>query len=239
MNKDNIIKNFELLYSPENVAGMARFGIRPEKNYGISLKDLRPIAKEIGKDHRLALELWSTGIRDAQLLAVMISDPAQLTESEADKMVKDLVSWDVCDGFCMWLVRYSTFAYGKAEEWSSRESEFEKRAAFALIASLAVSDKKAPDSLFEHFLPMMERESSDSRNYVRKAVNWALRGIGKRNAHLNGKAIALASKLQASDSKAARWIGNDAARELESEAVQKRLRRNLPSQKKRNGATAE
>lgn len=218
---------------------MARFGIRPAKNYGISLKDLRSMAKDIGKNHHLALELWDTGIRDARLLAVMISDPARLTESEADRMVKGLDSWDVCDGFCMWLVRYTPFAYRKAEEWSSRESEFEKRAAFALIASLAVSDKKAPDSRFEMFLPIIERESSDCRNYVKKAVNWALRGIGKRNPHLNGKALALARKLQASDSKAAHWIGNDAIRELESEAVRKRLRRNLPSQKKRNGATAE
>ena len=204
---------------------MARYGIRPEKNFGVSLTDIRKIALDIGKDHRLALELWGTGIRDARLLAILISEPDKLTDAESELIVKGLDSWDVCDAFCMWLMRYTPFAYKKAEEWSMREPEFQKRAAFSLIASLAVSDKKAPDGRFESFFPIIVRESLDKRNYVKKAVNWALRGIGKRNSYLNAQAIIIGKQLQTSGMKPAQWIGADAVRELESEAVQKRFLR--------------
>lgn len=210
-----------------NVEGMARFGIFPENNLGISLTDLRTIAKEIGKNHDLTLELWDSEIRDARLLAVLVGEPDKLTEGQAEYMVRDLNSWDVCDGLCMWMLRYTSFAYEKAEEWSTREPEFEKRAAFSLVASLAVSDKKADDKKFEVFFPIIITASIDDRNYVKKAVNWALRSIGKRNALLNKKAIRTGKKLQKSSSKSARWIGNDAVKELESDAVQFKIARQM------------
>jgi 3-methyladenine DNA glycosylase AlkD len=220
----------KLLGDKKNVEGMARYGINPKNNYGVSIAELRGIAAEIGKNHALALELWGTGIRDARLLATLIGEPEKLTEAQAEKMVSELNSWDVCDGLCMWLLRYTPFAYEKAFEWSSRDPEFEKRAAFSLMATLAVIDKKSEDSRFEKFFPLILNCATDERNYVKKAVNWALRNIGKRNFAMNRKAIRIGKKLQKSASKSARWVGNDAVKELESETVQLRLAR----QKKRN-----
>jgi 3-methyladenine DNA glycosylase AlkD len=204
---------------------MSRYGINPQNNCGVSLTELRKIATEIGTNHELALELWGTGIRDACLLACLIGEPEKLTVAQAEQMVRDLNSWDVCDGLCMCLLRYTPFAYEKAVEWSSREHEFEKRAAFSLMATLAVIDKNCEDSNFENFFPLILKEATDERNYVKKAVNWALRSIGKRNQCLNKKAIQIGKKLQKSTSKSARWVGNDAVKELENEAVQLRIAR--------------
>ncbi|MFA5055197.1 MAG: DNA alkylation repair protein [Dehalococcoidia bacterium] len=203
---------------------MARYGIKPAKAYGVSIPDLRAIAKEIGTDHELALELWRSGIHEARIIAGMIADPDRTTEKLIDSWVSDFDSWDICDQCCMNLFRSTKFAYGKAVEWSANEKEYIKRAGFVMMACLAVGDKKAGDEKFLEFLPIIEREAGDSRNYVQKAVNWALRQIGKRNAVLNKKAIETAEEIQKMSMRSAKWIASDALRELKSEAVQARLK---------------
>ena len=183
------------------------------------------LAKELGKNHELALELWSTGIDEAKIVAGMIADPNKLTTDQMDDWVKGLNSWDVCDQVCMNLFDRSPLAWGKIYDWSIREEEFVKRAAFALIACLAWHDKTMHDEKFIELLPVIVRGATDNRNFVKKAVNWALRHIGKRNLYLNKAAVDTAKAIQQLDSKAARWIASDAIRELESEAVQVRLKR--------------
>jgi 3-methyladenine DNA glycosylase AlkD len=212
-------------YKPENIEGMARFGIVTKKAYGVPMPELRRLARQIGKDHDLAQRLWASGVLDARTLAALIDDPEQVTEEQMESWVADFDNWAICDTCCGSLFDRTKFPYRKALAWSKREEEFVKRAGFALMAWLAVHDKKAEDTRFERFLRIMRRESSDERNYVKKAVNWALRQVGKRNAALNRKAIALAEEIREIDSRAARWIAADALRELRSEAVQKRLAR--------------
>jgi 3-methyladenine DNA glycosylase AlkD len=220
---DQILARLESLGSPEDAAGMARFGINVEKAYGIRIPELRKLAKELGRDHDLALALWETGMHEARILASMVDDPKQVSETQMEAWVRDFNSWDLCDQCTGNLFDRTPLAYAKAREWAAREPEFEKRAGFALMAWLAVHDKQAPDEKFSAFLPVIEREAGDERNFVRKAVNWALRQIGKRNAALNAEAIAMAKKLQRMDSKAAQWNANDALKELTSEKVQARL----------------
>lgn len=217
------MNSYKSLSNPEAVMGMARFGINPENTYGISIPDLRKMAKEIGRDHPLAQELWSSGIHEARILAGMIDDPKMVTEEQMESWVKDFDSWDVCDQCCMNLFEETKSAYQKCVEWSSREEEFVKRAGFVLMARLAVSDKSAKDEMFLKFLPVIEREAIDNRNFVKKAVNWALRQIGKRNIQLNKMAIRTAKKIQGMDSKSAKWIASDAIQELTSKEVQERL----------------
>ena len=221
----HILKRLKSLSNPDAVMGMARFGINPENTYGISIPDLRKMAKEIGRDHPLAQELWSSGIHEARILAGMIDDPKMVTEEQMESWVKDFDSWDVCDQCCMNLFEETKSAYQKCVEWSSREEEFVKRAGFVLMARLAVSDKSAKDEMFLKFLPVIEREAIDNRNFVKKAVNWALRQIGKRNIQLNKMAIRTAKKIQGMDSKSAKWIASDAIQELTSKEVQERLQR--------------
>jgi len=208
---------------PDQLAGMARFGMAVERRLGVSVPDMRAIAKETGKDHRLALELWDTGIAEARMVAAMIDDPTQLTAGQMEDWVKDFNSWDVCDQVCMNLFDKSPLAWEKVVEWSEREEEYVKRAAFALIACLAWHVKQAADAQFIRLLPVIKRGATDERNFVKKAVNWALRHVGKRNRNLNRAAIEAAKEIQRIDSKAARWVAADAIRELESEAVQARL----------------
>jgi 3-methyladenine DNA glycosylase AlkD len=183
------------------------------------------MAKEIKKNQALSLELWETGIHEARLLAGFIGDPKQVTEKQMDEWVADFDSWDVCDQVCMGLFDKTSFAYKKVVEWSGRKEEFVKRAGFAMMAALAVHDKKTGDEAFLGFLPIIERESTDERNFVKKAVNWALRQIGKRNRGLNKKAIETAKRIETQNpnSKCTRWIAKDALRELSSAAIQKRL----------------
>ncbi len=209
----------------ENVAGMARFGINPDGTLGISVADLRKIARELGRDHDLAEALWQSGIHEARILGVLVDDPKQVTEEQAERWVVDVDSWDVCDQLCMGLLRKTPFAHAKAKSWCRRKETFVRRAGFALIATLAVHDKKAPDKTFAAYLPLIRRAATDERNFVKKAVNWALRQIGKRNPPLNAAALALAEELVAMDDKTARWIGRDAGRELTSDAVKARLTR--------------
>jgi len=210
--------------NPKAVEGMARFGINPENAYGVSVPNLRMMAKEIGRNHVLAQQLWSSGIHEARILASMIDVPEKVTEKQMETWVKDFASWDVCDQCCSNLFDKTEFAYQKAVEWSKRNEEFVKRAGFVLMATLSVHDKKANDTEFLKFLPIIERESVDDRNFVKKAVNWALRQIGKRNVDLHKKAIKAAREIQRLDSKSAQWIAADALRELTSPAIQKRLR---------------
>jgi 3-methyladenine DNA glycosylase AlkD len=204
---------------------MARFGINPANSYGVSIPNLRSIARETGRDHTLAQELWASGIHEARMLASMIDDPKMTTEAQLESWVKDFDSWDVCDQCCMNLFEKTPFAYQKAVEWSAKDKEFIKRAGFVLMARLAVSDKKAEDRKFEAFLSIIKREALDNRNFVKKAVNWALRQIGKRNVNLNLKAVETAKEIQGMNSKSAGWIASDAIRELTGKAVQQRLRR--------------
>lgn len=224
MEFEEIIKELESLSSPEDVKGMARFGITPEKTYAVRIPELRRIAKATGKDHQLALKLWEADYRETKILACMIEDPKTMTEEQMDKWVSEFDYWEICDQCCMKLFRMTPFAYKKIFEWSQREEEFTKRAAFTLIAVLAVHDKLADDSKFEQFFPIIIRESTDNRNYVKKAVNWALRHIGKRNLNLNRKAIEIAQQIQKMDLKSSNWIARDALRELESDKIQNRLR---------------
>lgn len=220
---ETVLEKLQAKARPDQLEGMARYGIVGEKRLGLSMPDLRKMAKEIGKDHQLALQLWETGIQDARILAALVDRPEAVSEEQMEAWVKDLDSWDVCDQLCMNLFEKVPLARGKIKEWSQREEPFVKRAAFALIACLAWHDKAAPDEEFIGFLPIIQSGATDERNYVKKAVNWALRNIGKRNATLNKAAIQAAKEIQQMDSKAARWIAADAIRELESEAVQCRL----------------
>ncbi len=223
MQYDDILKKLKSLSDPKAVEGMARFGINPENTFGVSIPNLRKIAKETGKDHALAQQLWASGIHEARILASMVDNPKMVTEEQLERWVKDFDSWDVCDQCCMNLFDKTKFAYQKVVEWSRREEEFVRRAGFTLMATLAVHDKKASDEEFLKFLPIIKREASDNRNFVKKAVNWALRQIGKRNLNLNRKAIETAKEIQEIDSKSAKWIASDALRELTSQAVLERL----------------
>jgi 3-methyladenine DNA glycosylase AlkD len=208
-----------------NLEGMSRFGIAIEKRLGVSVPDMRKTAKEFGRDRGLALELWRTGIGEARILSSMIDDPEEVTEKQMEKWVKDFNSWDVCDQVCMNLFEKTPWAYQKISEWAERKEEFVKRAAFTLIACLASHDKNAPDDEFIRFFPVLKRGAADERNFVKKAVNWALRNIGKRNVKLNRAAIKFAKEIKRIDSKTAKWIASDAIRELESNAVQQRLKK--------------
>jgi 3-methyladenine DNA glycosylase AlkD len=223
MHCKEILKKLKIMSDYDAVAGMAKFGINPENTYGISIPDLRKMAKEIGKNHILAGELWMSGVHEARILAGMIDESGMVTEEQMERWVRDFDSWDVCDQVCMNLFEDTSFAYKKAVSWSKSKEEFIKRAGFVIMARLAVSDKKAGDRQFEKFLPIIKRESIDERNFVKKAVNWALRQIGKRNITLNKAAIETAEEIQKIDSKAARWIAADAIRELTGDAVHERF----------------
>lgn len=224
MHCKDILQQLESLSSPKARAGMARFGINPNNTYGVSIPALRKIARETGKDHALALALWQSGIHEARILAGMVDEPEKVTGEQMDAWAADFDSWDVCDQVCSNLFDKTDLAYQKAVEWSNRQEEFVKRAGFVLMAALAVHDKKASDKEFLKFLPLIKREAADDRNFVKKAVNWALRQIGKRNLNLNRAAVETAKDIQGIDSKAARWIASDALRELSDEKTRKRLR---------------
>ncbi len=223
MNLDQILGELRSRANAENVAGMARYGINPDGTLGITIPQLREIAKQIGTDHALAFELWQSGIHEARTLASMIDDPALVTPEQMDAWVKDFDSWDVCDQVCGNLFDQTPYAFTKVAEWSVREEEFVRRAAFALLAGLSVHDKRASDSAFVACFPLIVAAATDERNFVKKAVNWALRNIGKRNTALNAHAIDLARRIQQIDSRSARWIASDALRELSGEKVQARL----------------
>jgi 3-methyladenine DNA glycosylase AlkD len=222
---DLIMRELKAMEDPSCIAGMARYGIRSEKAYGISITKLMAIRRRVGKSHELAAKLWDTGVHDARLLACLVDDPKLVTEAQMDRWVKDFDTWALCDGCCGHLFDKTPFAYKKAHEWTARKEEYVRRAGFAMIASLTVHDKKADDEVFLKFLPAIRNAATDDRNYVMKAVNWALRQIGKRNARLNKEAINVAEQIHELDSKSAKWIASDALRELKSDPVRARFER--------------
>lgn len=222
---DEVLNRLRALADPKAVEGMARFGINVPNALGVSAPKLRRLAKEIGRDHKLAAQLWQSGIHDARLLATLVDDPAKVTPRQMQRWVMDFDSWGLCDAACGCLFDKTPYAWDKAAEWTRRDEEYVKRAGFVLMATLAVHDKEAPDARFEAFLPYLLLHATDERNFVKKAVNWALRQIGKRNCHLNKLAITTAGEMRRLDSRSARWIACDALRELTGANVQQRLRR--------------
>jgi 3-methyladenine DNA glycosylase AlkD len=229
MTVQEVLSALESSGSQRNVEGMARFGIVSAKAYGVPAPAIRALAKKIGTNHGLALRLWATGVHEARLVAALIGDPTRVTKALMNEWVKDFDNWGICDGTCSILFDKTPFASEMALKWTARKEEFVRRAGFVLMAALAVHDKKAPDSLFLKFLPVIKRGSTDERNFVRKAVNWALRQIGKRNSTLNAVALKTAREIRKQDSCAARWIASDAIRELKSDAVRRRLAKDKES----------
>jgi 3-methyladenine DNA glycosylase AlkD len=228
---DEVVADLRARRDPKALAGMARYGIRIDAACGVSIPELRALGKrilaELGRRdparHTFALGLWATGIHDARLLAGMVDLAEMVTVDQMDAWVLDLDSWDVCDQVCNNLFVDTPFAWDKALEWSERAEEFVKRAGFALMACLAVRMKDAPDERFLPLLAAIEREAADERNYVKKAVNWALRQIGKRNPALHAQAVTVARRIAASGSRSGRWVASDALRELQGEVVGRKL----------------
>ncbi len=214
MDAKTLLTLIEANANAANVAGMARYGINVERALGVPMPVLRKLGKKAGRDHALALELWASGVHEVRILATLVDDPARVTQRQMERWARQFDSWDVCDQTCQNLFRYTPFAFDKAAEWARAKPEFVRRAGFALMAGLAVKAKMAGDAQFEAFLPLIEEMSCDDRNFVRKAVNWALRQIGKRNPRLRARAIAAAARIRRQDSRSARWIASDALREL-------------------------
>jgi 3-methyladenine DNA glycosylase AlkD len=209
--------------SQKNRDGMARYGIVAPKLFGVSVGTLRGYGKKLGRDHALAAALWTSGWYEARMLASFVEDPVEVTPAQMDRWCRDFDNWAICDTICFHLFDRTPHAWSKVKVWAGRKDEFVKRAAFALLASLSVHDKKAPDAPFIAGLALIERAAPDDRNFVKKAVNWALRSIGKRNATLNAASVAVSKRLAASSNPAARWVGKDALRELTGPSVQRRL----------------
>lgn len=222
MDYAEIIKKLKTSANPDNVKGMARFGINSKNTLGIPIPTLRILAKTIGKNHELALKLWKSGIHEARMLAGFIDDPVLVTNKQMEDWAGDFDSWDVCDQVCSNLFDKTRFAYQKAIAWSKRKEEFTKRAGFAMMACLSVHDKQAGDKRFSDFFPLIKQGASDERNFVKKAVNWALRQIGKRNLNLRKEALKTAREIQKLDSRHARWIVSDAIKELTSAKIERK-----------------
>ena len=221
---EEVLEKLRAKAQPGQLEGMARYGMTVEKRLGIKIPELRRLAKEIGRDHQLALALWETGVAEAMILASMIDIPEEVSQAQMEAWVADFDSWDVCDQVCMNLFEKTPFAWDKIREWAEREEEFVKRAAFALIACLAWHDKAADDEAFIELIPVIKAGATDGRNYVKKAVSWALRNIGKRNLALNEAAIRVAEELREVDSQVARWVASDVIRDVTREKVQAKLR---------------
>ncbi len=224
MTTAEVIKELKKHYNPKNIEGMKRYGIKADKAFGLNAPTMYAIAKHIGKNHELALELWATGYHEARHIAAMIDDPKLVTKSQMNKWVKDFNSWDIVDGTCSNLFRKTPFAIEKILEWCERKEEYIRRAGFSLLCFVAVHDKKRDDKDFLQFFPLIKKHSIDERNFVKKAVNWALRTIGKRSKFLNKDALKLAKEIKELDSKSARWIANDAIRELINPKILARIK---------------
>lgn len=214
MRSEEILRRLNAMADPRAVAGMARYGINPTNTLGISVRELRRMAREIGRDHQIAKRLWASGVHEARILACLLDEPGLVTGAQMERWVKGLDSWDVCDQCCGNLFGKTPLAYRKAAEWSRRKEEFVRRAGFVMMARLAVHDKPASDREFLRFLPMIERASTDDRNFVKKAVSWALRQIGKRSPVLRQEALRTAQNIRCRNSRVARGIAADAIREL-------------------------
>ncbi|OWT33864.1 DNA alkylation repair protein [Methanobrevibacter sp. 87.7] len=223
MEFEDIIHEFEFLSNEENIKGKKRFGINFNKSYGLRMLDIRKIAKKVGKNHEIAIKLWDYPYHESRILAPMVEEPDKLTNEQLDKWVSEFDSWDVVDQACINLFRNSDLAISKIPIWAENEKEYVKRTAFSLIAVLAVHNKKEDDEYFRKFYPLIIDASCDNRNFVKKAVNWAIRQIGKRNINLNKEAIELSYEILKKDCKASRWIAKNAINELESDKIQKKL----------------
>ena len=210
---------------PGNLIGMRRYGMKTDKRLGVKVPKMRKIAKTLGRDHELALNLWETGIPEAMILASMVDEPDLVSKAQMDSWVADFDSWDVCDQVCMNLFDKTPYSWGRIQAWHTHKQEFVRRAAYALIACLAWHDKEATDEKFIELIPLITEASVDERNYVKKAVSWALRNIGKRSLRLHNIAIETAGVLIQSDSKSARWIGRDTIKDLKSPTAERRLSR--------------
>ena len=219
-----ILDDLNELADPQYVSQMEYFGIRGAKALGIKNAILKPYAKQLGKNHKLAIELWNQQLHECKHLAILIAEPKKFSESNAEKWTSECYSWDLVDGIGMKIIPKTPYAYDKIYEWSKREPEYEKRMAFASMVGLSLKGAKQPDKKIEQFFPIIEREAWDNRNFVKKAVNWALRQIGKRNLNLNSQAIEVADRIKNQGSKSARWIASDALRELKSDKIQARLK---------------
>ncbi|MCD8072562.1 MAG: DNA alkylation repair protein [Alistipes sp.] len=220
----NIIQWMGTLRNEKNLEGMKRFGINTENAFGISTPTLMSMAREVGRDQSLALDLWDTAIHEARILAAMVADPGSFSPELMDSWCEDFDSWDVCDQVCMKVFRHTPYAGDKIYQWAVSDRQFVKRAAFALMASYCVIDKTSGDEKFEPWFDLIIEASGDERNFVKKAVNWALRQLGKKSPGLWYKAIAVSEELMLSPGKTARWIGSDATRELTGEKTFRRLK---------------
>jgi len=210
----DVVAHLESLRNEHNIAGIARFGIRPARPLGISIATLRPLAKKLGRDHALSQGLWASGWHEARILAAFVVEPARVTRRLMDARAAAFDTWDICDQWCLSVFVRTPHAWAKARQWAGRRAEFVKRAGFSLFAVLAVHDRTADEAAFRDALALVEREAGDERNYARKSVNWALRQIGKRNIRLRRAAIATAMRIAKQDSRAAHWVAADALREL-------------------------
>lgn len=221
MTAPQILAELRARANPSNVAGMARYGINTRGTLGVPVYELRALARQIGRSHALAARLWASGIHEARILATIIDDPALVTRRQMDAWARDFDSWDVCDQACQNLFRYTPHAWAMAVKWAHSDREFVRRAAFALMAGLAGKAKDAPDEDFLTLFPLLASAATDERNMVKKALNWALRAIGKRNPKLRRAAIAAAEEIRMLDSRSARWIASDALRELSAIRAQR------------------
>lgn len=223
--KEEIIADLHNMSNPRYVQKMEYFGIVGAQALGIKHAMLKPYAKTLGKDQTLAEVLWNEKIHEAKHLSVYLAQPTKISLEVVEKWISELYSWDICDGLCMKVLPKTPYAYEKIADWSTREREFEKRAGFATMVGI-ILNRKVPDKDIEAFFPLIEQQTWDERNFVKKAVNWALRQVGKRNLNLNKKAIECAQRIKSQSSKAAKWIASDALRELRSTMIQERLARN-------------
>lgn len=221
---EQLVETLRAHANPANVAGMARYGINTSGTLGVPLPVLRRLAKEAGRDHALAKSLWNSGIHEARIMATLVDDPALVTARQMDGWARDLDSWDVCDQACQNLFRYAPMAFAKAAQWARARREFVRRAGFSLMAGLAAKAEDASDKQFAAFLPLIAEAAGDDRNMVKKAVNWALRQIGKRNRRLHKMALAAAEEIRRQHSRPARWIAADALRELRNAATVARIK---------------
>jgi 3-methyladenine DNA glycosylase AlkD len=232
MNTEDIVAHLKKQGNNKHVSNMKRYAIDTTNALGVPLSFLRPYAKKIGTNHLLALNLWQTDIHEARLLATMIDDPKKVDEQQMEQWVDDFQCWDLCDQCCLNLFDKTTFTLQKIQEWTQRRREFVKRAGFVLIAALAIHDKKAKDEFFDQFYPLIQRECTDERIYVKKAISWALRSIGKRNQALNQRAIEIAKGLLKKKNKTSKWIATKTINELTSQKIQNRISKKIIKRKK-------
>lgn len=220
---DDVVAKLQRLASKKYFAGMSRYGIPNDKAFGVPVGSIQKLAKQLGRNHELAGALWATGWYEARMLACFLDEPARVTPAQMDKWCRDFDSWAICDTACFHLFDRTPHAFKKVEQWAKRREEFVRRAAFALLASLAGHNKEADDEPFAKCLPLIERAATDERNFVKKGVSWALRGLGHRSRALHGVAVASAKKLAASTDAAARWVGKDVLRDLNRPLVASKL----------------